>query len=227
MSIQDIKGKNLIYDTRSEILQMLEDRGYNISDYKSFTRDDIILQFEQSNSKFLISSEMGPLDILVKNNKSEKVMVKYRLDYKFKKSKSLDQQIDNIFSEKLNINDTLIVIFVSRVLSIYKESNVYQYSENIFNKKNFFVQIFGLENFLFNPTKNRIVPKHIIISKQEEEELLKKYNIENKSKLPIILREDPIAKYIGIKPGQICKIMATSYSSMYTTKYRLCVNSQK
>lgn len=226
MATQDIKGKNLVYDTRSAILEMLESRGYNIDDYKSFTKDEIILQFKQSNSKFLQSGERSPLDILVKNDKDQKIYVKYRLDFKFKKSKSLDQQIDTIYNDIINKDDTLIVIYVSRILSIHKDSNVYQYSENIFNKKQFFVQFFGLENFLFNPTKNNIVPKHTIVEQNDQEAVLQRYNISDKSKLLIIVREDPIAKYIGLKPGQICKIEGKSYSSMNTVKHRLCVNSQ-
>jgi len=224
MSKQDIQGKNLIYDTRSEILEMLESRGYNIESYNSFTKEELILQYEQQTGKFLLTSENGPLDILVKNDKGGKIFVKYRLDSKFKKSKSLDTQAEEIFSTILGKDDTLIILFVSRILSNHKDSNVYQYCETLFNKKKYFVQLFGLENFLFNPTKHEIVPKHIIINERDEEELLVKYNVKNKLLLPHILREDPVAKYIGIKPGQICKILAISFSSMNTTRYRVCIN---
>jgi len=224
MATSDIKGKVLLYETRSEVLDMLVSRGFNIDNYKNFTQDQINIQFEQQTNKYLITSEVGPLDILVENNKKEKIFVKYRLDNKFKKSKSLDQQIDGIYSDILKETDTLVIILVSRVLSNNKDSNIYQYSQTIFNKKNYFVQFFGLENFLFNPTKHAIVPQHIIINDEEEKELLEKYNIDDKKFLPLIQREDPIAKYIGIKPGQVCKIMGKSFSSMYATKYRLCVN---
>ena len=224
MSNQETKGKNLLYETRIEVLEMLEKRGFNVDTYKSFTKEEIFTQFEQ-NSKFLITEEIGPLDIYLSKENGESVFVKYRLESKFKKSKSLDLQIENIFNGKLKTNDTLIIIFVSRVLSNNKDSNVCQYCENIFKKKKYFVQIFGLENFLFNPTKNAIVPKHTKISQQEEAELLDRYNINNKKSLPIICREYPIAKYIGLKPGEICKIKALSLSSMYTIKYRLCVNN--
>ena len=224
MSSQINKGKNLLYDTRGEVLEMIESRGFNVDNYKNFTREEIFIQFDQ-NSKFLITSEVGPLDILVENDQNKKLFVKYRLEQKFKKSKSLDQQIENIYNDTLKADDTLIIIFISRILSNNKDSNVFQYCENIYNKKQFYVQIFGLENFLFNPTKNAIVPKHIIISDEEEAELLSKYNINNKTCLPIICREDPIAKYIGLKPGKICKILAPSISSMLTVKYRLCINS--
>lgn len=224
MATSDIRGKVMLYETRSEVLEMLESRGYNIDNYRNYTQEQINIQFEQQTNKYLITSEVGPLDILVENNKKEKIFVKYRLDNKFKKSKSLDQQIDGVYSDILKETDTLVIILVSRVLSNNKDSNVYQYVQTIHNKKNYYIQFFGLENFTFNPTKHAIVPKHIIINDKEEKELLKQYNIADKKFLPLILREDPIAKYIGIKPGQICKIMGKSFNAMYATKYRLCVN---
>ena len=184
MATSDIKGKVLLFETRSEVLDMLVSRGYNIDNYKNFTQDQINIQFEQQTNKYLITSEVGPLDILVENDKKEKIFVKYRLDNKFKKSKSLDQQIDGIYSDILKETDTLVIILVSRVLSNNKDSNIYQYSQTIFNKKNYFVQFFGLENFLFNPTKHAIVPQHIIISDEEEKELLERYNIDDKKFLP-------------------------------------------
>ena len=224
MSTQDIKGKNLIYETRTPILEMIESRGYNIDNYKHFSKDEIIRQFEQSTNKVINSEEIGPLDILVENSNNEKIMVKYRLDEKFKKSKSLDQQINKIYDTILSKDDTLIIIIITRVLSIYKDSNVYQYCENIYKKKDYFVQIFGLENFIFNVSNNNIVPKHTILSKKEEEEMLQNQNITDKKQLPQILREDPQAKYIGLKPGQICHIDAVSFSSMKVSKWRLCIN---
>lgn len=218
------KAKNLIYSTRNNVIKMLEKRGYNVDNYSSFTKEEIILQFEQSSSKFLNSSETGPLDIIVENDDGKKIFVKYRLENKFKKSKSLDIQIDEIFSNKINKDDTLIVILISRILSIHRDNNAYICSDEYFKKKSFFVQFFGLENFIFVPTDNNIVPEHTIINDEESRQVLKNFNIDIADKLPHILREDPIAKYIGLRPGQICKIKATSFSSMYTTKYRFCVS---
>ena len=48
-----------------------------MNNYESFTKDEIILQFEQSNNKFIHSAEMGPLDILVENEHKQKIFVKY------------------------------------------------------------------------------------------------------------------------------------------------------
>jgi DNA-directed RNA polymerase I, II, and III subunit RPABC1 len=71
------------------------------------------------------------------------------------------------------------------------------------------VEIFIKKNMIFNITKHVSVPKHIILSEQEEKELLEKYNT-TKGKLPKISKTDPIAKYYGMKTNQICKIIRRS-----------------
>ena len=50
------------------------------------------------------------------------------------------------------------------------------------------------------------------------------YNVKLLSNLPTIRREDPQAKFIGAKPGQICKITRSSESNIYSVIYRLVVS---
>jgi len=66
------------------------------------------------------------------------------------------------------------------------------------------------------------VPKHEILSKEEAEALLKKYNI-TPSQLPSILISDPIVKAIGAKVGDIIKITRLSETSGKSIYYRCVV----
>ena len=50
-----------------------------------------------------------------------------------------------------------------------------------------------------------------------------KYNINNLENLPTIRREDPQAKYVGAKPGDIIKITRPSISNINSVLYRFCV----
>ena len=95
--------------------------------------------------------------------------------------------------------------------------------KGILNHLNYFVQLFGLENFLFNVSRHQLVPKHRILSKQETHDLLSLYNCTLKN-LPTIKRDDPQAKYIGLKPKQVCEISMNNVTSGITKKYRYCVN---
>lgn len=218
-----------IYDSRTHLLEMLEDRGYNVDSLKNFTSDEIKeMLSNHKNNKFDISEEIGPLDIILEKNTGlptiEKVYVKYRLDSKFKGTSSLTQQINDIFDKFLTTKDTLIILNIAAIEMKpgIKDKTDEEFSNNLFISKNYFVQLFGIENFLVNISKHQFVPKHRILSKQEANEIITKYNCNDKNS-PTIKRDDPQAKYIGLRPKQICEILVDNFSSGFTIKYRRCV----
>jgi DNA-directed RNA polymerase subunit H len=53
--------------------------------------------------------------------------------------------------------------------------------------------------------KHKLVPKHRILSENEKEELLKKYNV-SLDKLPKILITDPVVKALNAKIGDVIEI---------------------
>jgi len=229
MSSEIFKIYKYVYESRKHILEMLEDRGYDVNHLKNYTEEEIKLMLsEQESGKFGKLSEIGPLDIFIIKNKDttmeEKLYVKYRLDYKFKGTVSLTSQINEIFESLLNTKDTLIILNICRVLMKpgVKETGSSTDFINEFNSKNYFVQLFGLENFLLNVSKHQFVPKFRILSKQEAQTVLTKFNC-NVKNIPTIKKDDAQAKYIGLRPKQICEIKADNITSGYTIKYRLCV----
>lgn len=221
---------NLVYESRVHILEMLEDRGYNVDQYKNYTKPEIILMLrEHSRNKMEIKSEVGPLDILVSkgstNDRTEKVYIKYRMDDKFKKTDGLIKQIYEIYDTNLlSKTDTMIILNIAHVLLKpgTKDNPNEEFSRQMFVTKGYFVQIFGLENFRFNVSRNIFVPKHTIMTKTEVDEMMAKYSITDKNNLPTIKVEDPQAKYIGLRPHQVCKIDATNQTSGSSIKYRCC-----
>jgi DNA-directed RNA polymerase subunit H (RpoH/RPB5) len=229
MALKLSQLKTNIFRSRYTILDMLETRGYNIDNYNSFSEKEIDTLFEQINSKVSTSSELGPLDILVErdipNGIKDKCLIKYRLDEKFKKSKTLEQQILDIFKNNLNETDTLIILNINKIpfKKTKKESNIESFIDDIYSKFNNFVQIYGIENLLFNVSKHSIVPKHEIIFTNEIKKIKEHYNIEDINNIPTIRREDPQAKYIGAKPGDIVKITRPSISNINSVLYRYCV----
>ena len=223
---------NLVYESRVHILEMLVDRGYNVDQYKNYTKSEIILILrEHSRNKMETKSEVGPLDILVSknsgstNDRIEKVYVKYRMDEKFKKTDGLIKQINEIYDTNiLSKTDTVIILNIANILLKpgTKDNPNEEFSRQMFVTKGYFVQIFGLENFKFNVSRNVFVPKHTIMSKSEVDEMMAKYSITDKDNLPTIKVEDPQAKYIGLKPHQVCKINVTNQTSGSSIKYRCC-----
>ena len=66
------------------------------------------------------------------------------------------------------------------------------------------------------------VPKHEIISIQEAEEVLKKYNCKP-TELPLIFVTDPAILGLGVKPGDMIKITRKSPTAGTSLYYRYVV----
>jgi len=81
------------------------------------------------------------------------------------------------------------------------------------NKLTDLISLFCESSFKFNPTKNKLTPKHVRAS-QEDIQLLRSKKIENRH-LPIILENDPICRWYGFHKGEIIKIYRSYSESIY------------
>ena len=50
-----------------------------------------------------------------------------------------------------------------------------------------------------------------------------KFNITDKIQFPDISRFDPVARAIGLRPGEVCKIIRPSKTAITTNYYRICI----
>jgi len=78
------------------------------------------------------------------------------------------------------------------------------------------------EELLVNITHHQLVPKHSVLQDSEKAELLKRYRAKE-SQLPKIQVEDPVAKYFGVRKGQVMKIVRPSETAGRYVTYRLAV----
>ncbi|MCD6247642.1 MAG: DNA-directed RNA polymerase subunit H [Candidatus Diapherotrites archaeon] len=65
-----------------------------------------------------------------------------------------------------------------------------------------------------------LVPKHSIVPKEREEEILKRLHA-TKEMLPIILKSDPAIKKLKAKPGDIIEIERDSPTAGKSLYYRV------
>ena len=96
----------------------------------------------------------------------------------------------------------------------------------IANPENPLLQIFELRHLGFDISKHRLVPKHRIIKEGELDAFLKQYNLthEKVNLLPKLDCQDPMAKRIRARPGDVVEITGLSLSSGEYRRARLCVD---
>jgi DNA-directed RNA polymerase I, II, and III subunit RPABC1 len=71
--------------------------------------------------------------------------------------------------------------------------------------------------------KHNLVPTHTVLSSEEKEEFIKKYNITSSKMIPTISYFSPVSLVLGIRPGDVCKIERFSKTSIDSNFYRICI----
>jgi DNA-directed RNA polymerase subunit H (RpoH/RPB5) len=90
--------------------------------------------------------------------------------------------------------------------------------------RNFDYQVFSLQDLQFDRSCNKLVPKHEIVPKDQVKDLMKRYNVKNRTQFPLLnASTDQMGKFINAKPGDVVKITSPSISAGEYISYRYCL----
>lgn len=86
------------------------------------------------------------------------------------------------------------------------------------------LQVFTLKELQYNPSKHILVPKHELMDNEQEiKELLVKYQVKSKNHLPHMFKTDVMAKWLGLRVGDVVRITRHNENSGVYYYYRCCV----
>jgi len=205
-----------IYTSRKTILELMEKQGYNISDYSNFSISEVNSMKQNNQLDMLLETKEE--DVTPENEK-KKIYIRYYLTGKLA-GKNIQEMIDDLFilTETLNKKDTLFII-------IKDEPNETMINElkHIWESEGIFIVIESIKRLQFNILNHVLVPEHRVMTDVEVKNIMIKYNITNTNQLPDISRFDPVARVIGLRPGQVCHIIRPSKTAIEANYYRVCV----
>jgi DNA-directed RNA polymerase subunit H (RpoH/RPB5) len=204
-----------IYKSRSVILEQLEEKGYDVSEYLRFNINEIDAMLAN-----------GQLDMLITHpDTKEKVYIKYYFTTKQTtrqiRPATLDEIIEDLYTieEVMTKKDTLIVIIDDEPNDTILAKMRYLYDHD-----GIFVIIHNIKRLQFNILKHELVPPMRVLSEKETLEFKRKYNLKDLTKdLPEISRFDAQALAVGVRPGQVCLIDRSSATALSYEYYRVCV----
>jgi len=198
-----------IYKSRKNLLDILESRGFDTSDYNSFTYEELHTMIQNQQ-----------LDFIVKKVDSEKkVYVKYNI-IKVLRPNNIYDSVEDLFhiENVLTKNDDLIIINKDEPNDTLQTT-----VKNIWLNDGIYIAIINIARLQFNILNHTLVPKHTVLSEEERNVFLEKYNITNKKMIPTISYFSPVSIVLGIRPDDICKIERFSKTAINSDFYRICI----
>ena len=85
------------------------------------------------------------------------------------------------------------------------------------------LQVFYAKELMYNPLRHELVPPHEKLTEEEAKELMEMYMVKHRTQMPIISRNDAIARRLGLRHGDIVRITRHNDTSGTYYYYRCCV----
>lgn len=200
------------YLARKTMYQMLISRGY---DNNQMLLDTIAIPFTDVKSDI----DLSKINLELINKDGNKYAI---ISFMVTETKSGKDDLQNYYNLGVKLNDEkklpVNIIVIRNKISPALEK--YRNELNAINGKQVFVELWTLDQLQYNISESEYVPRHIILTKEESNNILEEMQI-NESDLPRIKQTDPVIKYLGGRSGQMVKIIRESETTGETFYYRL------
>ena len=217
-----------IYKSRGVVLELMKKQDYDVSEYDGFSINEINTMKTNNQLDMILSKkpeestenndEKGEEINSSKENNQKKIYIKYYLG-KSLRPNNLQEMIDDLFNveEVLTKEDTLLIVVKDEVNETLTNSLMH-----IWESEKIFIIIMPLQRLQFNILEHVLVPPHRILNESEKINVKTRYNIIHDEQFPQLSRFDPVAKAIGIRPGEVCEITRPSKTAISAPYYRIC-----
>mmetsp|Transcript_21333 Transcript_21333/g.38720 ORF Transcript_21333/g.38720 Transcript_21333/m.38720 type:complete len:224 (-) Transcript_21333:415-1086(-) len=186
---------------------MLDKRGYMIpKSMREMTPADFLQKFGEYPNR-------EALTILVERADDET----NQLFVFFPEDEKVGVKPIKVYTDRMRTEGVTNAIMVLRVdITPFAKQAVQEMSDA------FCMEHFKEAELLVDITQHQLVPQHELLTKSEKIELLKRYRLKE-TQLPRIQPNDPVARYYGMKRGNVVKIIRPSETAGRYVTYRICM----
>jgi DNA-directed RNA polymerase subunit H (RpoH/RPB5) len=195
----------------------MDRQGFDVTGYANFSVSEINAMKQNNQLDMLL--EQKDTSSSDKSPENKKVYIRYYLAKTIRPA-NLQEMIDDLYvlTETLKKQDALYIIIKDNV-----NETLINELKDIWERDGIFIVIESIKYLQFNILKHALVPEHNVMSEDDVKSIMTRYNITDKVQFPDISRFDPVARAIGLRPGQVCHIVRPSKTAISTNYYRICV----
>jgi DNA-directed RNA polymerase subunit H (RpoH/RPB5) len=191
-----MNNKEIVVRSFQTVIEMLNDRDMDLGELTKDSANELLDTFVNNNKQLF--------DIVIND-----VKVVYCLTSKAKWS-----EVKKHFED-----DTPYGLYICIVKDKLSQNNAKMLTSLKLN-----LQLFDIKMLQFNISHHELVPKHEIIKDESViKNIVAQYSLKSKFQLPIILKTDAMAKYLGLKNGDVIKITRVSPTAGDYVVFRCCV----
>jgi DNA-directed RNA polymerase subunit H (RpoH/RPB5) len=205
---------DFIIRSRRTILEIVEERGYNVDSYKDVSPEDI-LKIATTSSQLLKIVATKTVDDITK-----RCIVLYWVEnaVRLRLETEINALYDTDNDTHYQPSDEIIVILAEPFHEVFHT----QASKQWITRKAT-LSFFNLKHVINNPSRHAFVPPHRKLSAEEVTAITSSLHLKSKSELPHIkYHVDMQARVLGAIPGDIIEIKRPSETCGLYTVYRVC-----
>ncbi|KNZ72189.1 DNA-directed RNA polymerases I, II, and III subunit RPABC1 [Termitomyces sp. J132] len=199
-----------LWKVNRTIHELVKDRGFAVSD------DEIHLDLPTFKATY--ASESGVVDraklnffTASRNNPSDYIFVFFS-DERSVGVKTMRKLLGILEEKKIQRG---IIVFPGNMTPSARKARFSPMASQ------FRLEEFSESDLLVNIVHHTLVPRHDVLTPEEKKLLLEKYRLKE-TQLPRIQLADPVARYYGLRRGQVVKITRPSETSGRYASYRIC-----
>jgi DNA-directed RNA polymerase subunit H (RpoH/RPB5) len=203
---------DILIRSRNTVLDILEDRGYDVLPYRNIAPEQILT---------LLEGNPRSLDMIVKKKAestapSERAAVVYMIQDRLRSRLGTFTR-DIYESNELTRADDIMVLVNEPWHESFDKTSL-----QMWQTQKARMTFFHIKQVVVHPGRHVLVPPHRKLNTEEAKAEMTRWSVTQKSQFPLIKHSDVQAKLLGLVPGDVVEILRPSPTSGVARVLRIC-----